>query len=185
MNSRLDDMEQFESFFWKWIDVESSFIDKIKYDILTRRMRIQFKNGSIYLYNKIPPKLFKEFMNADSKGKFFHKYMRDVPSIPYRKIKGSALISNSFLSGRSDDLIEAIETSIDDLKIDILQEMREPNEIVALNMIKNEDISERVKNFLIRRGEDVSYVEKVKNEFDKNPIILNEIMDEIISGVEV
>ena len=63
--------------------VESSNIDSIGHNFLTKNLEIEFKDGNIYRYKKVPRGVFKNMMNADSKGKFFWKNVRF--EYPYKK----------------------------------------------------------------------------------------------------
>lgn len=76
------------------IDVASSNIKSIGHNFLTKNMEIEFKGGNIYRYKKVPRKVFKDMLGADSKGKFFwHNVRFEYPYKKYRdkngeKVKG-------------------------------------------------------------------------------------------------
>lgn len=53
--------------------VESSVINKIGYNEKTKELYIEFKNKHIYKYNNVPIEIMKEFISAESKGKYFNK----------------------------------------------------------------------------------------------------------------
>lgn len=53
------------------ISVVSSNIRSIGYDEKTQTLEVEFKNYSVYQYPSFPEDLYTEFMNSDSKGKFF------------------------------------------------------------------------------------------------------------------
>lgn len=57
--------------------VESSTIDKIGYDAETQTLTVSFDNGDTYNYKKVPEKTYKALMKAKSKGKYFHKNIKD------------------------------------------------------------------------------------------------------------
>ena len=59
------------------IKVESTNIKSIGYNEVKVILEIEFLNGSIYNYFKVKPKTFKEIMKAESKGKYFHKNIRE------------------------------------------------------------------------------------------------------------
>lgn len=40
-------------------------------------LRIEFVHGAIYDYKNVPEKLFKDFLEAESAGKFFHAKVKD------------------------------------------------------------------------------------------------------------
>ena len=57
-------------------DVKSSSISKIGYDPTVREMAITFTSGATYIYREVSLLDFAEFMNAESKGKHFHNYIK-------------------------------------------------------------------------------------------------------------
>lgn len=65
--------------------VESSNIHSIGHNFLTKNMEIEFKNGGIYRYKKVPRAVFKEMLDSDSKGRFFWKNVRF--EYPYKKYR--------------------------------------------------------------------------------------------------
>jgi len=61
----------------KMIKVESSNIESIGYDGLLFRLRIKFLTSEkIYDFDGVPPDLHTEFIESDSKGKFFYKRIK-------------------------------------------------------------------------------------------------------------
>jgi hypothetical protein len=54
--------------------VKSSNIGKIGYE--NKKLRIEFKSGGLYEYNKVPEKTYRDFVKADSVGKYFHAKIR-------------------------------------------------------------------------------------------------------------
>ena len=57
--------------------VASSNISGIGYDQSTRVLTVQFHRGAVYDYDDVPPNVHHEFLNADSKGRFFQRYIRN------------------------------------------------------------------------------------------------------------
>jgi len=57
------------------ISVISSAIRKIGYDPDTMRMKITFKQGTTYLFCRVPQDLFDRFINSRSKGTFYNRYI--------------------------------------------------------------------------------------------------------------
>ena len=51
--------------------VESSNLDAIGYDRDLKRLIVTFKNGRTYRYQDVEESVFKDMLEADSKGKFF------------------------------------------------------------------------------------------------------------------
>lgn len=66
------------------IKVLSSNIDSIGYEKGT--LEIKFHNGGLYQYLGTSKELFDNMLNAESKGKFFWRYIRDNINYPYAKI---------------------------------------------------------------------------------------------------
>src|SRR6266436_433487 len=52
------------------ISVNSSNLDQVSYD--ERDLRVKFKNGHVYQYEKVSPKVIKRLANARSPGGFLH-----------------------------------------------------------------------------------------------------------------
>lgn len=61
--------------------VVSSHIVSIGYDPLT--LEVEFKGGSVWQYFKVPESVHLEFMSSESKGKFFHKNIKEK----YKELK--------------------------------------------------------------------------------------------------
>ena len=57
-------------------EVESSVINKIVYNEKTKELYIVFKNKHIYKYKEVPIEIIKEFISAESKGKYFNKKLK-------------------------------------------------------------------------------------------------------------
>ena len=57
--------------------VESSLLDKVGYDPETKTLVIQMNNSSDrYVYSDVPPAVFKNLMDAPSKGSFYVKKIK-------------------------------------------------------------------------------------------------------------
>jgi hypothetical protein len=57
--------------------VNSSMIESIGYDVSSCILEVEFKSGAVWEYPNFPEYLWNEFLVADSKGKFFHMYIRN------------------------------------------------------------------------------------------------------------
>lgn len=57
------------------IPVDSSNIKSVGFDSNT--LEVEFHSGGIYQYYGVPTDVYHYFMNAPSKGKFFHQFIRD------------------------------------------------------------------------------------------------------------
>jgi hypothetical protein len=56
--------------------VDSSLIKSIGYDEEIQVLQVEFKEGHIRDYKKVPPEFYKEFLTAASKGKFYLNHIR-------------------------------------------------------------------------------------------------------------
>lgn len=57
--------------------VDSSVLCSIGYDEIAHRMEVEFQSGAIYQFYGITAALFRQFVSAPSKGRFFDAYIRD------------------------------------------------------------------------------------------------------------
>jgi hypothetical protein len=55
---------------------ESSNIEKAKYCSYTNTLVIKFGGGGVYLYSAMPPSIYRSFLMAESKGRFFYKKIK-------------------------------------------------------------------------------------------------------------
>jgi len=58
------------------INVISSDIHAIGYNEDLKTLRIKFRSGRIYEYFGVPMEDYKNLMNAQSKGKYFHRFIK-------------------------------------------------------------------------------------------------------------
>lgn len=65
--------------------VSSSNLASVGYDSLSHVLEIEFTNGSIYQYQRVPARIYNGLMSASSHGSYFHEHIRD--KYPYRKIR--------------------------------------------------------------------------------------------------
>ena len=61
------------------VPVSSSNLISVGYEEETQTLEIEFKNGSVYQYSGVPLEEFNGFMNADSKGTYFHARIKHYP----------------------------------------------------------------------------------------------------------
>ena len=64
--------------------VSSTNISSIGYDEATETLEIQFLNGAIYQYFNVRLSIHEQLMQASSKGKFLHQYVKN--SYPYSRV---------------------------------------------------------------------------------------------------
>ena len=65
------------------IKVNSTNLSAVGYDSETNLLTIEFNDGGLYEYYNVPQNIYNELMSAPSKGKFFHRFIRDT----YRTVK--------------------------------------------------------------------------------------------------
>jgi hypothetical protein len=57
--------------------VESEATSVIDYDELSRGLVVTFTSGGRYRYENVPPSVYKDFIAAESHGRYFHEFIRD------------------------------------------------------------------------------------------------------------
>ena len=65
--------------------VTSSAIAAIGHDPETRTLLVRFRSGETYGYLEVSPEVFKAFLTAASKGRFFHE--RIDPAFRYVRLE--------------------------------------------------------------------------------------------------
>jgi hypothetical protein len=56
--------------------VESSTLTTVAYDSNLETLQLQFRDGSIYSYSRIPAKIYEALLSAPSKGTYFNSNIR-------------------------------------------------------------------------------------------------------------
>ena len=62
----------------KLTTVESSMIHAVGYEAKTKTLEVVFNSGRTYSYEDVPPKVYKELMAAESKGRFMRDEIIDT-----------------------------------------------------------------------------------------------------------
>ena len=57
--------------------VSSSNIRSVGYETESQTLEIEFHSGGIYQYAIVPETVYRGLMLADSKGSYFHRYIRE------------------------------------------------------------------------------------------------------------
>lgn len=60
------------------VPVTSTNLQSVGYDDSSHILTIEFRNGSVYEYEDVPPEVHAELMNADSHGKYFQRHIRSA-----------------------------------------------------------------------------------------------------------
>ena len=53
-------------------EIESSNLKKTEYDTSTKKVIVEFKNGTRYEYSDVQHKIYTQFRMSESQGKFFN-----------------------------------------------------------------------------------------------------------------
>lgn len=56
--------------------VSSSSVASVGYDPKSQMLELEFHSGSVYEYREVPPEVFRDLMEAPSKGRFFASEIR-------------------------------------------------------------------------------------------------------------
>jgi KTSC domain len=64
--------------------MRSSSVEAAGYDIERRTLRVRYVHGSTYDYQTVPANVFKEFLAAESKGRFVNWSIK--PYYRYRRV---------------------------------------------------------------------------------------------------
>ncbi len=64
--------------------VSSSNVCSIGYDTSTQTLEVEFHSGGVYQYYGVPDHMHAQFMQASSKGKFLHYYIKNT--YPYSRV---------------------------------------------------------------------------------------------------
>ena len=61
--------------------ITSSNIKSVGYDKDSQILEIEFNNGNTYQYIDVSSHVYQSFLDAESKGKFFHKNIKNVYTV--------------------------------------------------------------------------------------------------------
>jgi hypothetical protein len=61
-----------------WLAIKSKMFTSFAYDDAKQILYLRFKStGDVYRYFDVPPAAFEEFLQAESKGRYFLAHIRD------------------------------------------------------------------------------------------------------------
>ena len=60
-----------------WVSIDSSVLQAAAYVAHRRWFYLRFRSGEVYQYFDVPPERSRDFMAAESKGRYFGKHIRD------------------------------------------------------------------------------------------------------------
>jgi hypothetical protein len=67
-----------------WLPLDSSVFTSAAYLPSKRTLYLCFRSGDLYCYFDFPPQQYRDFLAADSKGRYFSSNIRD--RFPYQHI---------------------------------------------------------------------------------------------------
>ena len=59
------------------LPLESSSLASAAYDSVLHRLEVEFRNGERYLFFRVPLGCYQQFMDSESKGAYFNRYIRN------------------------------------------------------------------------------------------------------------
>ncbi len=65
------------------VKLQSRLLSAVTYSIQRKTLKVEFTNGEVYLYTKVPLAVYQDLVTADSKGRFFNSDIRDA--FPYER----------------------------------------------------------------------------------------------------
>lgn len=65
-------------------EIQSSNIRKTEYDTITKKLIVEFNNGTKYEYDEVPHQLYTQFRMSESQGKFFSTKI--AKTFKYKKV---------------------------------------------------------------------------------------------------
>jgi hypothetical protein len=65
-------------------EIQSSNIRKTEYDTITKKLIVEFNNGTKYEYDEVPHQLYTQFRMSESQGKFFSSKI--AKTFKYKKV---------------------------------------------------------------------------------------------------
>jgi len=61
--------------------VSSSLVESVGYDPDEAVLEVELENGRIYQYSEVPESTYQEFLAADSLGRYFNRYIRELSHV--------------------------------------------------------------------------------------------------------
>lgn len=52
-------------------------------------MEVEFKNGAVYQFANVDSLIWEKFLESDSKGSFFHQYIKDYPTTKIKEAQSN------------------------------------------------------------------------------------------------
>jgi hypothetical protein len=61
--------------------VSSSLVESVGYDPEEEILEVELENGRVYQYREVPENTYQEFRAADSLGRYFNRYIRELSHV--------------------------------------------------------------------------------------------------------
>lgn len=61
--------------------VWSSLVESVGYDPDEEVLEAELENGRVYQYRQVPESTYQEFLAADSLGRYFNRYIRELSHV--------------------------------------------------------------------------------------------------------
>lgn len=61
--------------------VSSSLVESVGYDIDEEVLEVEIEGGRVYQYMEVPEKTYQEFRTAESLGRYFNRYIRELSHV--------------------------------------------------------------------------------------------------------
>jgi hypothetical protein len=71
--------------------VESTTLGSAGHDAQLIILELQFRNGAVYQYFRVPRRIYCDLLRADSKGRYFHQNIRG--KYLYQRVQNATLAS--------------------------------------------------------------------------------------------
>lgn len=70
------------------VPLPSTTLASVRYDPDRRRLELIFRSGERYLFLQVPPHCYQQLINAESKGAYFNRHIRN--RFPYQHLSRSS-----------------------------------------------------------------------------------------------
>jgi len=64
--------------------VSSSLVASVGYDPDDEILEVELENGRVYQYMEVPESTYQKFLAADSLGRYFNRYIRELSHVQIR-----------------------------------------------------------------------------------------------------
>ena len=68
--------------------VESTTLQSAGHDAQSAVLELQFRNGAVYQYFLVPPRVYRDLLGARSKGSYFNQNIRG--RYPYQRVQDTS-----------------------------------------------------------------------------------------------